>query len=67
MDTAAEDAVIGSNAMNRLRGSLRAMGLQAVPATGVKLPGAGGIGGAAVVQSSCGAIDDGCTDWRCWP
>ncbi|CAJ1458908.1 unnamed protein product [Effrenium voratum] len=51
VDTAAEDAVIGSNAMNRLRGSLRAMGLRAIPATGVELPGAGGIGGAAVVQS----------------
>ena len=51
MDTAAEDAVIGSNAMNRLRGSLRAMGLRAIPATGVELPGAGGIVGAAVVHS----------------
>ncbi|CAJ1427953.1 unnamed protein product [Effrenium voratum] len=51
VDTAAEDAVIGSNAMNRLHGSLRAMGLRAIPATGVELPGAGGIGGAAVVQS----------------
>ena len=51
VDTAAEDAVIGSNAMNRLHGSLQAMGLRAIPATGVELPGAGGIGGAAVVQS----------------
>ena len=50
VDTAAEDAVIGENAMQRLRQSLRELGLQVLPVeAGAAMPGAGGIGGPAQV------------------
>ncbi|CAJ1416610.1 unnamed protein product [Effrenium voratum] len=52
VDTAAEDAVIGSTAMRQLTIELHRRGLRPLPVSaGVPLPGAGGIGGAAVVES----------------
>ncbi|CAJ1430752.1 unnamed protein product, partial [Effrenium voratum] len=52
VDTAAEDAVIGSTAMRQLTIKLHRRGLRPLPVSaGVPLPGAGGIGGAAVVES----------------
>lgn len=51
VDTAAEDAVIGSTAMRRLEAALRHVGLQPLPVSpGTPVPGAGGIGGSAVVE-----------------
>ena len=50
VDTAAEDAVIGERAMQRLRKELQTKGLQPLPVgSGVPFPGAGGIGGPAQV------------------
>ena len=50
VDTAAEDAVIGDQAMKKLQASLKERGLQVIPVeAGTPMPGAGGIGGPAQV------------------
>ncbi|CAK9063116.1 Copia protein [Durusdinium trenchii] len=53
VDTAAEEAIIGSSAMSRLRAALAKFGLQPIPAEGTTATCAG-IGGSATI---CGVFD----------
>lgn len=55
MDTAAEEAVVGDRAMNRLQDALKKKGLQPVwQDSSQPKPGAGGIGGAGSQRTNWG-------------